>query len=420
MNEKKIGPAGHPMGGGPVSPLVSIVVLAYNQLEYTKQCIESISRYTPHIDYELITVDNGSSDGTREYFNGLPHIKKIGFPVNAGIDKAFNEGFRAAEGRYVALVSNDIVVTARWLDNLLACLESDERIGLVVPVCNASCNYQQMTIPYVAMEDIQRFAESWNVSDPSKWEERLKLCTYAALVRKELLDALGGFDEDFNPGSYDDDALCFGIRRMGYKVIFARDAFVHHYGLRTFNEECVRDPNLMMRNKMRFMSKYKADPYVAGLIDFNVLNLLECGGDGVCILGVGKSYGTTPLQLKNVCRAQGSRDVRLYYLSESPTGMADLKTICDDCRMGSIADAGALFGGRPYDYVVVESQARDIPDREAAFSGLYRLLKAGGQLVCTAGDEDMRSEIEGIFERLGARINAVRAGGLVYLRCVKA
>ncbi len=80
MDERMIGAAGHHTGGGPASPLVSIVVLAYNQLEYTKQCIESISRYTSHIDYELITVDNGSSDGTREYFNGLPHARRSASP----------------------------------------------------------------------------------------------------------------------------------------------------------------------------------------------------------------------------------------------------------------------------------------------------------------------------------------------------
>jgi GT2 family glycosyltransferase len=389
-----------------VSPLVSIVVLAYNYLAYTRQCVESISRHTSHIDHELITVNNGSSDGTEEYFNGLPHAKKISFPENIGVDKAFNHGIRAASGRYVAIVSNDIVVTARWLDNMLICMEADPKIGLVVPVCNASCNYQQMNIPCSTMDEIQRFAEGWNVSDPRKWEERLKLCTYAFLCRKEILDALGGFDEDFNPGSYDDDAICFSVRRMGYKVIFAKDAFVHHYGLRSFNAEYEKDPSLMMRNKRLFMAKFRAEPYVAGLIDFNVLNLLTCNGaDGVNILGVGKSYGTTPLQLKNVCKARGSKDIRLYYLSENAICMTDLKTICDDCCLGGFEDVEARFGGRRYDYIVVESESGLMRDRAAAFTSLYGLLKPGGQLVCTAESPGLLSEIDGLFSRLGASLS---------------
>lgn len=71
-------------------------------------------------------------------------------------------------------VSNDIVVTTRGLDNLLACMD-DARIGMAVPVCNASCNDQQMTLPYSSMDELQRAAAAHNVSNPDLWEERLKL-----------------------------------------------------------------------------------------------------------------------------------------------------------------------------------------------------------------------------------------------------
>lgn len=389
--------------GKEASPLVSIVVLAYNHLEYTRQCIESINRYTSHIDYELITINNGSSDGTDEYFNSLSHKKKISFKENIGVCKAINHGFRIAEGKYTMNVSNDIVATTRWLDNLIICMQTDAKIGMVVPVCNASCNYQQLTLPFTAMNEIQLFAESYNVSDPNKWEERLKLCTYAGIYRTEIQKALGGFDEDFNPGCYDDDAICFSIRRMGYKVILAKDTFVHHFGARSFNEEYVKDNTLQMRNMCLFMSKFGVNPYVAGLIDYDVLNLLSfSGADDINILGIGRSYGTTVLQLKNICKYHMSRNVSLYYLSEQEGNMIDLKTICDDCVYASMQDVKNYFGMRLYDYIVVESESESIQNKNDIYAALYSLLKTGGQIVCTAANEAILSEIMGIYSRLSA------------------
>jgi len=388
------------------SPLVSLVVIAYNHLDYTRQCIESIYRYTSHIDFELITINNGSTDGTEEYFNSLPHTKKISFPENLGVCKAINYGFRIAEGKYTMNVSNDIVATTHWLDNLLICMESDPKIGMAVPVCDASCNYQQITLPYQTMDEMQSLAARYNVSNPNLWEERLKLITYTGIYRTDLQKMLGGFDEDFNPGCYDDDAICFSIRRMGYKVIFAKDTFVHHFGSRSFNEEYAKDNTLQYRNRNLFIRKFGVNPYEVGVIDFNVLNLLNYdGASGMNILGIGKSFGTTLLQLKNVCKSYGSKDIGLYYLSEQEGSMIELKTICDDCAHGSVDDVQERFGSRSYDYIVVESESRTLQNKEALFTTLYGLLNTGGQLVCTAANATILYEIMVTLARLGANFD---------------
>ncbi len=389
------------------SPLVSLVVLAYNHLEYTKQCIESIYRYTSHLNFELITINNGSADGTEDYFNSLPNKKKISFPKNVGVCKAINQGFRIAEGKYTMNISNDIVVTAHWLDNLLTCMETDPKVGMVVPICDASCNYQQINFPYQTMEEMQTMAERYNVSNPDLWEERLKLSTYAGIYRTEIQKALGGFDEDFNPGCYDDDAICFSIRRMGYKVILAKDTFVHHFGARTFNEEYDKDKTLAIRNKFLFMQKFGVDPYVAGLIDYNVLNLLTYNGaENIDILGIGNSYGTTVLQLKNVCKSYGSKKIGLYYLSELEHSLTELKTICDECICGAADNVQNYFGNRLYDYIILESESGTLQNREVLIPTLFGLLKPGGQIVCTAGNQAILYQFMGIFSRLGADLNS--------------
>lgn len=387
------------------TPLVSIVVLAYNHLDYTRECVESIYRYTSNISFELITINNGSNDGTEEYFNSLPDTIKISFPENIGVCRAINHGFRIARGKYTMNVSNDIVVMPYWLDNLLICMESDPKIGMAVPVCDASCNYQQMVLPYRTMEELQEKAAVYNVSNPALWEERLKLSTYAGIYRTELQKTLGGFDEDFNPGCYDDDAICFSIRRMGYKVIFAKDCFVHHYGAHTFTAEYDKDKGLAMRNKLLFMRKFAAEPYVAGLIDYNIINLVRySGGDNLNILGLGSSYGTTPLQLKNTCKSKGSKNIGLYYLTQDAHTMTDLKTICDYCAFAPLEKAPELFGSRAYDYIIVEADSRQLQNRAELFTALYAMLKASGQLVCTAANPQILYETMGMFYHLGGKL----------------
>ncbi len=388
----------------PVSPLASIVVLAYNHLEYTKQCIDSIYRYTSHIDFELITVNNGSKDGTEKFFNSLPNTKKINFKENIGVCKAINQGIRISEGKYILNISNDIVVTANWLDNLLICMESDSKVGMAVPICNASCNYQQIDLPYTRMDEIQKFAEDHNVSNPNKWDERMKLSTYAGIYRSEIMKTLGGFDEDFNPGCYDDDAICFSIRRMGYKVILAKDTFVHHFGAKTFNEEYEKDKNLQIRNKHIFMLKFGADPYLCGLIDYNVINLLtfDKSSENINILGIGKSYGTTMLELKNECRHHENKNINLNYLSENEKTMIDLRTICNECILGFADNVHIYFGSVLYDYIVLESESHSVTNMESFFVTLYTLLKPGAQLVCTAANPEIFKRITDIFSNLDA------------------
>ena len=390
-------------------PLVSLVVLAFNKLEYTRQCIESIYRYTSHISFELITINNGSTDGTAEYFESLPNAKKLSFPENIGVCKAFNRGFALAEGKYTMNISNDIIVTANWLDNLLICLETDPSVGLIVPVCNASCNYQQVGLNFYTMEEMQAAAKAYNVSNPHLWEERLKLIIYTGIYPTDILKKVGGFDEDFNPGCYDDDAISFSIRRMGYKTLLAKDTFVYHFGARTFNAEYVKDTSLAMRNKILFVHKFGVDPYVAGLIDYSVLDILRFGGEEeVAILGLGLSYGTTALQIKNFCNSHGSNKVDLYYLSGTNRNMVELKTICKECAVGTVKQVSSVMGGRSYDYILVEYDGEALPDRANVLGELYGLLKPGGQLVCASSTPKSVGEILWVMGNLGASFDRQR------------
>lgn len=391
------------------APLVSVVLLAYNHLEYTRLCVEGLFRHTADVNYELITIDNGSSDGTREYFEGLPNRKKLSFPENVGVDTAVNRGFALAEGKYILNLSNDIVPTARWLKNLVACMESDERIAMVAPVCNFSSNNQQISLPYDSLEQMQQAAEAYNVSNPLMWEERLKLVTYTCLFRADVFRAVGCFDEEFNPGGYDDDAISFTVRRSGYKLKLAADTYVHHFGSVTFNAEYLK-ADIATRNFWLFQKKFGVNSWAACMIDFNVVNLVDYGKKKCAgILGIGSSCGSSLLQVKNMFRKAGVTDVSLDYCAEDAGYLADLATICRIIVWAPAEKAARAFAGRAYDLIVVESETDMLTDVGTIFYELSQLLAPGGQLITTATEATL-PVIAGALARGGLSVSNQMAG----------
>jgi glycosyltransferase involved in cell wall biosynthesis len=107
-----------------VGGLASIIVPCWNQLEFTRQCIAALVRHTRR-PWELIVVDNGSTDGTAEYVRGVQDAAAVPVTVianreNRGFPAAINQGLAAARGDYLVLLNNDVVVTDAWLDQLIA------------------------------------------------------------------------------------------------------------------------------------------------------------------------------------------------------------------------------------------------------------------------------------------------------------
>ena len=135
------------------------------------------------------------------------------------------------------LLNNDVVVTRNWLENMLGALHSDESVGAVGCLTNR-CSYKQ-TVPveYESIEEMHSFAETFNILNPSKWEQRLKLVGFCFLTKREVVENIGMLEELFSPGNYEDDDYSLRIRLAGYKLLLCRDTFIHHYGSVSFNSE---------------------------------------------------------------------------------------------------------------------------------------------------------------------------------------
>ncbi|SFS50743.1 glycosyltransferase family 2 protein [Paenibacillus sp. BC26] len=208
----------------------SIIIPSYNKVDFLKKCITSIEHHTGSA-YEIIIVDNASTDGTAAYLRGLGNrVRYRLLETNRGFAGATNIGMMMAKGSYLMMLNNDTIVTERWLDNMMACLNSDPAIGMVGPVTNYISGDQRIEVPYRSVKGIAPFARLYNIPNPAKWQRTDRLTGFCLLFRRELWDRTGYLDEGYRIGNYEDDDYNIRVRLQGYALAIARDSFIHHFG----------------------------------------------------------------------------------------------------------------------------------------------------------------------------------------------
>ncbi|SEC70634.1 glycosyltransferase family 2 protein [Paenibacillus sp. GP183] len=237
--------------------LTSIIIPNYNGLSLLKECISSIKKHT-EVPYEIIVVDNGSTDGSIEYCC-RHEIKFISLPTNRGFPWACNLGLSIASGEALMLLNNDTIVGWNWLPNLLRCLYSSDEIGIVGPVTNYASGKQQIQEPFTNVADM---SAAMNVPSPEKWQDTLRLVGICLLFRRELMDKVGMLDERFSPGHFEDDDYCYRARLAGYRLCIAGDSFIFHHGSASFHKENKDSlQELIQVNHGKFMDKWGVDPH---------------------------------------------------------------------------------------------------------------------------------------------------------------
>lgn len=247
------------------NPDVSIVIPVYNQLEFTRKCIESLVE-TIYETIELIIVDNASMDGTKEFLTNLYQEKLNLITVfneeNLGFPKAVNLGIEKANGKYLIIANNDIIFTNGWLERMIEVAESEMKIGLVGPISNEVSGLQKdENALYSSMEEMKEYSErikAINKNDVQHFPRLAFLCT---LIKREVIETIGGLDERFSPGNYEDDDYCLRAQLAGFKAVIAKDVFIHHYGSKSFKAEGNDKYGERLKlNREIFVSKWGGTP----------------------------------------------------------------------------------------------------------------------------------------------------------------
>lgn len=215
-----------------VKPVVSIIITAYNQFNFTMSCIKSVILNTNNITYEVILIDDVSTDETINIKKYVKNIRVIRNKKNQGFLLNCNNGAKEAKGEYLLFLNNDTLVMKDWLKNILEVFEEKENVGLVGP--------KYIYVNGVLQEAggiIWKDGSGWNYGkydNPDKSEYNyLKEVDYISgaciMIKKDLWEKIGGFDLRYVPAYYEDTDLAFEVRKNGYKVIYQPKSVIIHF-----------------------------------------------------------------------------------------------------------------------------------------------------------------------------------------------
>lgn len=213
-------------------PLVSIIIPVYNQFFYTWRCLAAIKQNSGDVSYEIILADDCSTDETREIEKRVDGIKVLHNTENLRFLKNCNNALRSARGEYVLFLNNDTQPQPGWLQPLVDLLEGDDTIGMTG---------SKLVYPDGSLQEaggiLWRDGSAWNYGhgddpDDAKYNyvrDVDYISGASILVRRNLLEELGGFDPLYAPAYYEDTDLAFRIRDKGYRVVYQPQSVVIHF-----------------------------------------------------------------------------------------------------------------------------------------------------------------------------------------------
>lgn len=228
---------------------VDIIVCVHNALEDAKRCLESIIMYTS-TPYRLILIDDGSDEPTHSFLEDFASHNEaclIQNEIAKGYTRAANQGLKESTAEYVLLLNSDTIVTPEWLDRLLDCAQSDNRIGIVGPLSNTA-SWQSVPDIFNNGDWAQNpLPPGMRVSDMgrliAKYSGRLYpripfLNGFCLLIKRQVINDIGYFDEEtFGEGYGEENDYCLRAQKAGWKLAVADDVYIFHAQSRSYSHE---------------------------------------------------------------------------------------------------------------------------------------------------------------------------------------
>ena len=279
---------------------ILVVVISYNSVHLTQECIKSIRKTLPDGSYKIAVVDNASKDGSVEWLEEQEDILLIKNTGNIGFGPACNQAVESSIGTWyesydVFLLNNDTRLTDNAVYFLRETLYSSVDVGAVGSVSNYAGNRQQIDITYDRVEDYLEYGKQNNIpEDIFNCEERVRLSGFSMLIKRSVWNEIGGFDEDFAPGYFEDDALSMELLKRGYRLLVVKNSFIYHAGSQSFSK--VDYNQLLLDHRELFIKKYGFDIIEYAYPDEAMLSRVT----GNRVLQIGSGLGADMKALRSI------------------------------------------------------------------------------------------------------------------------
>jgi len=243
-------------------PLVSVVVVSYNQWHLTQRCLASLDANSDSQTLEVIVVDNASMDDTPDRLTEWAQQERQRRSVvlnadNRGFAAAVNQGLAAAQGDYLVIMNNDTIVSPGWARGLRRHFEADPALGLICPFTNNIGNEAQVALAGATPQEVFASAKHYAMGKSGQLLALSIAAFFCVMLSRAVYTRVGGLDERFFPGFFEDDDYCLRVKEEGLHIGCAEDVFVYHELSASFDREgAVRRQAIFERNKTLFEEKW--------------------------------------------------------------------------------------------------------------------------------------------------------------------
>ena len=238
--------------------IVSVIVPVYNAYDETKNCIESIIKYTT-IPFDLVLVNDSSTDirinKLFEQYQDIPFVQIISNFENLGFVKSVNIGMKSAKGD-VVLLNSDTKVTSRWLQKLILAAYSDNKTATVTPFSNASGAF---SVPDIGQN--KEIAHNLTLCSIAHIVERVSCLSYPRVptgngfcmyIKRQVIDEIGLFDHvNFKKGYGEENDFCMRANKKGWHHIIDDSSFIYHKNSASFSS----DKDKLIRENRKVLNK---------------------------------------------------------------------------------------------------------------------------------------------------------------------
>ena len=401
----------------------AIVIVSYNNEELTKACIQSIRENNAPETYQIIVVDNASSDGIVAWLTEQKDVFLIANQENKGFPYACNQGIGVAdEGADIFLLNNDTIVPKDALFWLRMGLYENEQIGATGSVSNSVVNYQQVPEQFETVEEWLRFAEQNNIEMEYPYEKKGWLVGFAMLLKRtainKILVAEGKendavpevLDNRFSPGNYEDNDLSIRLLQNGYQLLLCKNSFIFHHGGKSFGKQREKYTKLLLENQKKLADKYGIDFIPYSYVESALVDMVKPVRQDFSVLEIGCKLGATLARIE-------SRYSQSAVWGIEPNGkLAELAKQVSNVQCEDILEieiAGNSKYSEKYDYVLLDNSLSQTDVPEKMLRKVAECVKPDGILLVSVDNRQcIRQKFRGftldqiveLFNRCGLQL----------------
>lgn len=376
-------------------PRAAIIVLSYNLLGMTKECIKSIRQTIPESAREIIVVDNASDDGSLEWLKKQKDIKLLCNDENKGFPAGCNQGIKLADADSdIFLLNNDTLMMPNALFWLRMGLYEDEKNGSTGSVSNYASNWQSVIENGKTREEYLEFAADINVPMRKAYQNKVHLVGFSLLIKRLVLNKIGLLDERFSPGNYEDNDICLRITLAGYRNVLCRNSFIIHWGSKSFAKNPQSYGGLIGKNQKKFFEKWeeiglKPSAYLNVRTDITgLLKSLRLRNETIAVIGTDDGAILSHLQ--------GQFPEAQIFGVEQQGFMAKLSDAISDTVWTKLDEwhSGELL--ETFDVIIVNDALEDTQNPEKVLKEISKMLKKDGRMILSFRNRNHYSCIQNL------------------------